>query len=235
MTFRIFFGNRVAAGGGGGPVTTDVSAKVSVSSLSTSQKTAVVEQTGTVRLLGTEAAEKLALASVEGVITFPGSSTAAATGAGQTDVSGVFAFASSQTSTKILWQFLRPVSDTEAGSWAPSVGNDLYAMVDEETASDDDYVYTTTGDDLFVVKLGSKPTPPTRIDHALLMRIPAGFSPNGSLTMRLLEGYPGGTTIKEWVIASPLADTDHELPLSEAEAGAIGDYSDLYVSGRTEP
>jgi hypothetical protein len=32
-----------------------------------------------------------------------------------------------------------PISDVSAGSWTASTGSDLYAMIDEETASDSDY------------------------------------------------------------------------------------------------
>lgn len=36
----------------------------------------------------------------------------------------------------------RPESDISAGPWLPSSGSDLFAMIDEETASTADYIYT---------------------------------------------------------------------------------------------
>lgn len=38
-------------------------------------------------------------------------------------------------------QFSRPDSDIAANGWLPSTGSDLYAMLDEVTASDADYIY----------------------------------------------------------------------------------------------
>jgi hypothetical protein len=54
----------------------------------------------------------------------------------------------SRTNTIVLMTFkstvtpqkARPVSDTAAGGWTASSGSDLFAMVDEATASDTDYI-----------------------------------------------------------------------------------------------
>jgi hypothetical protein len=40
-------------------------------------------------------------------------------------------------------QFARPDADTSAGNWTASSGSDLYAMLDETTASDSDYITVT--------------------------------------------------------------------------------------------
>ena len=37
-------------------------------------------------------------------------------------------------------QHARPTSDVSAGTWTPSTGTDLYAMLDENPADDDDYI-----------------------------------------------------------------------------------------------
>ena len=41
-------------------------------------------------------------------------------------------------------QWARPASDVAAGSWTPSSGASLYAMIDEEMASDVDYIRSST-------------------------------------------------------------------------------------------
>lgn len=38
------------------------------------------------------------------------------------------------------FQFARPISDIDQGDWTPSIGSDLYAMVDEDTPDDADYI-----------------------------------------------------------------------------------------------
>jgi len=43
------------------------------------------------------------------------------------------------TRSEVL-QYGRPISDVASGSWTPSTGSDLYAMIDEEAASDSDYI-----------------------------------------------------------------------------------------------
>lgn len=38
------------------------------------------------------------------------------------------------------WQYAAPTSDVMVGGWTPSSGTALYAMVDETTADDSDYI-----------------------------------------------------------------------------------------------
>jgi hypothetical protein len=58
-------------------------------------------------------------------------------------------------------QYARPESDISAGSWSPSTGGDLYAMIDEVTPNDSDYIYSSTdpSNDVCEVKLESISTP----------------------------------------------------------------------------
>lgn len=58
-------------------------------------------------------------------------------------------------------QFARPSSDVSAGTWTPSTGLDLYAMVDEETIEDTDYIYSSDppDDDLAILALTPMSTP----------------------------------------------------------------------------
>jgi len=63
--------------------------------------------------------------------------------------------------SSVLPQFARPVSDVSAGGWTPSSGSDLFAMVDEVTASDTDYIRSgaSPANDAAVVTLGGMSTP----------------------------------------------------------------------------
>lgn len=51
-------------------------------------------------------------------------------------------------------QFARPTSDVAAGTWTPSAGSDLYAMVDETSANDSDYMRSAMSPVNDVAKLG---------------------------------------------------------------------------------
>lgn len=58
-------------------------------------------------------------------------------------------------------QFARPVSDVSVGGWTASSGTDRFAMVDEEAASDADYITSgaTPSNDECVLALGAISTP----------------------------------------------------------------------------
>ena len=58
-------------------------------------------------------------------------------------------------------QIARPVSDVSVGGWTASSGTDRYAMVDEETASDADYITSgaAPANDECVLALGALSTP----------------------------------------------------------------------------
>jgi hypothetical protein len=58
-------------------------------------------------------------------------------------------------------QIARPVSDVSVGNWTASSGTDRYAMVDEETASDTDYITSgaAPANDACVLALGALSTP----------------------------------------------------------------------------
>jgi len=57
----------------------------------------------------------------------------------------------------VTGQVLRPAADVTAGTWAPSAGSDLFAMLDESPADDADFIYSSTGatTDVAVVDLAA--------------------------------------------------------------------------------
>jgi hypothetical protein len=54
-----------------------------------------------------------------------------------------------------------PTADQDAGSWVPSSGSDLFAMLDETVADDADYVRSGTSTNRLVMKLSGLARPGT--------------------------------------------------------------------------
>jgi hypothetical protein len=119
--------------------------------------------------------------------------------------------------------YLRPSADISTGSWTPSTGTTLYETLDEVSASDADYIQTSTASSC-EIRLAAGATPSNRDNHTIRYRILAG---SGTLTAVL---KCGSTTIKSWNHALTGAAQDFSQALSNAEATNITDYSDLRVT-----
>lgn len=118
-------------------------------------------------------------------------------------------------------QYARPTSDVSAGTWTASSGSDLYAMLDEASASDADYI-VTTGASTCEVALGSLTDPASSSGHIVRYRISAT---SGGITVRLRQGT---TTIASWTHSpAPTSLTTYEQTLSGAEADSITSYAAL--------
>lgn len=118
-------------------------------------------------------------------------------------------------------QYARPTSDASAGTWTASSGSDLYAMLDETTANDADYI-TTVSASTCEVALGSITDPAVSIGHIVRYRLSADA---GGITVRLRQGT---TTIATWTHApAPASLTLYEQTLSAGEADAITNYAAL--------
>ena len=119
----------------------------------------------------------------------------------------------------------RPTTDTDAGSWLPSTGIDLYAMVDEETADDGDYIYAESATTAVLkctsLDTGSMTTP------VLRMQVPTGFSASGTLTVALYQGNSPGTLVASIEETDPAAGL-YEHTLTAGEMAGITDGTDLY-------
>ena len=120
-------------------------------------------------------------------------------------------------------QLLVPISDVSAGAWTPSAGSDLYAMRDEGTYSDADYIVSTTSSTCEMrVTVGTDPVSST--GHILRYRLLAG---TGTISASLKQG---STTIASYgphMLTG--AAQDFAQTLSGGEADSITDYSDLRV------
>lgn len=69
-------------------------------------------------------------------------------------------------------QYARPTADSSAGGWAPSVGVDLFAVVDESVVNDADYMTSGTGGAADPVTLKLDPTmlPPIAGTSSIILR-----------------------------------------------------------------
>ena len=118
---------------------------------------------------------------------------------------------------------LAPVSDVAAGSWLPSSGSDLYAMVDETAYSDTDYIYATSATTC-TLALTSGSDPSSSSGHILRYRLLAG---SGSISVVLKQGT---STIASWGPHTLTgAAQDFAQTLTGTQADSITDYSALRV------
>lgn len=120
-------------------------------------------------------------------------------------------------------QLLAPVSDLSAGAWLPSAGGDLYAMLDEASADDADYIYTDSAS-ACTIALAAGTDPAVSDGHILRYRLPPG---NGNIAVALKQGT---TTVASWGphVLSNYAQ-DFAQTLSGAQADSITDYTALRV------
>ena len=127
-----------------------------------------------------------------------------------------------QNNISVSLSYLRPISDVSVGGWTPSTGTSLYAVLDEVTPSDTDYIQASSATTC-EVQLTAGATPSSRDNHTLKYRILAG---NGSITVEL---KCGATTIKSWSHTLTASIQNISNTLSNAEASSITDYSNLRV------
>lgn len=116
-------------------------------------------------------------------------------------------------------QLLRPDGDISSGAWLPSTGSDLYAMLDETTADDGDYIYTTSASTA-EVSLTNAGDPAVSTGHIIRYRAKG----TGTLTVKLMQGT---TTIATHVPTLTTSFQTFTFTLSGAEADSITDYSNL--------
>ena len=122
-------------------------------------------------------------------------------------------------------RYAYPTADTSAGAWTPSAGGDLFAMIDEETPADDDYIVTTTASKC-KIKFLPVTDPSASTGHVINYRI---WSPvAGNAVVRLIQG--ASTLIAEWTHTGlPTTATTYSQGLTTEQTDAITDYDDLYI------
>lgn len=116
-------------------------------------------------------------------------------------------------------QTARPDADISDGPWTPSTGTDLYAVLDETTANDADYIQTSTNG---TAEIGLQPVD-TPGPGAQTLTYRAFGTADKALTVGL---YQGATLVEQWT-ADPVAAavTEYVRTLTTG----ITDGSDLRV------
>lgn len=121
-------------------------------------------------------------------------------------------------------RYARPISDAGSGAWQPSSGAVLYAMLDETTASDADYIYAISASTCSMT-LNGVTDPVSSSGQVINYR--ARNLGAGSLTVVLKQG---ATTIASRTNASLTTSyADYQITLTGAECDAITDYSALKI------
>lgn len=123
-----------------------------------------------------------------------------------------------------LHQLLVAVGDIDKGLWTPSSGSDLYAMLDEVSASDSDFIVATSPTSC-EIRLAEGAQPQTAGEYTLSYRLLDG---TGSVSATLKQG---ATTIASWG-PHPLTSAPQTFnqTLTAGQIAALTDYSDLRVA-----
>ena len=119
-------------------------------------------------------------------------------------------------------RYARPNSDTSQGSWLPSSGTELFAMVDEATASDADYIYATTAT---ICQMGLNPVD-ANAGYGKTLTIRAKSATGSSLLVTLKQG---STTIATRTLTPSTSFADMTITLTSGEIASITDYTALSV------
>lgn len=121
-------------------------------------------------------------------------------------------------------RFARPMRDVSKGAWQPSIGTDLYAMLDEATLDLGDFMTASTAA-LCEIALGPVADPGT--SSGQVVRYEAHAPDGGNLTVTLKQG---NIVIASRIHAAlPVLPTMHELALTPQQCDSITDYRDLRV------
>jgi len=129
-------------------------------------------------------------------------------------------------------QFARPSADTVRTAWTDQAAGttNIYATIDEVTASDADYIKTPTqpGANEFETLLTTVQDPLSSANHVMRWRRrkqPASGSAQINLTVRLMEGATQRVTQSDTNLPGTFTDTSYTL--SGGEADTISNYADL--------
>jgi hypothetical protein len=142
-----------------------------------------------------------------------------------TNANGDSAWVESGIFTTLALVRIPVIADTSVGAWTASSGSDRYAMIDESTPSNTDFI-TVSSSSVCVLKVQPTSTPPTRTSHTVPYRCDATA---GQLKVSLVEGHPSGTVRKTETRTPAGSPTDYVMTLTSGEAAAITDYSNLYL------
>jgi hypothetical protein len=120
----------------------------------------------------------------------------------------------------ITYTYARPASDITK-QWTPSTGTDHFAMIDEVTASDADYVSATAAGQTTEVKLAAMTQPQAGTSVAIGYRV-QGITGSAGVTVSMVQG----TT----VIATDTnrtANGDYVLTVASGTWASVTDWTDI--------
>ena len=120
----------------------------------------------------------------------------------------------------VLYTYSRPMSDITK-QWTPSSGTDHYAMIDEVTASDADYISATAAGQTTEVKLQAMTAPQAGTSVAIGYRV-QGITGSAGVTVSMVQG----TT----VIATDTTRTangDYTLTVASGTWASVTDWTDI--------
>lgn len=125
-------------------------------------------------------------------------------------------------------QKARPGSDISTGGWLPSSGSDLYAMLDETSYNDSDYIYSPNNPttETAEVKFTSVTDPGVHTGHILRFRL-AAVGLDTVFDVYLMQGATQIATWQKTVTAGNIVS--YEETLTSGEAASITDYTDLRI------
>jgi hypothetical protein len=123
----------------------------------------------------------------------------------------------------VTYIYARPTSDITT-QWTPSTGTDHYALIDETTANDADYIYATAAGQTDEVRLASMTAPQAGTDLLINYKV-AGIVGSASVTMSLRQGS-GGTLIA--TDTAKTSDNTYQLVVPAATwSSSVTDWTDL--------
>ena len=130
-------------------------------------------------------------------------------------------------------QYARPNNDpSQTTNWVPSTGSNLYAMIDEASPNDGDWVQVTDNmsgqTETFKVDLSSVTDPVSSSNHKVTVRASdsVGFG-TIDFVVKLKQGATTIASVTSFTLSSSAAD--HTYTLSAGEANSITDYGSLLL------
>ena len=127
-------------------------------------------------------------------------------------------------------QISRPTNIVTAGSWSVVGAANLYDAVNEETVDDSSYIQSeeNPANDTVEFTLAALGTPETRTNHVVHYRFAEDINSSGAQTL-IVQLVEGTTVIAQKTETPTTTLTDGTLTLTEAEAQAITDYTNLRI------
>lgn len=122
----------------------------------------------------------------------------------------------------ITYTYSRPTSDITT-QWTPSTGTDHFALIDETTANDADYISATAAGQTDEVKLAAMTAPQSGTDLLINYKV-TGIVGSATVTMSLRQGS-GGTLIATDTAKN--TNNTYQLVVPAATWASVTDWTDL--------